>query len=467
MLPAATAAEGPIRHWVTAVSARDPALCEMNIGRRDGIQEGDAISICHPYDRRRMLGEVQVIALRDDKSVGRGMSCQVNWPVRPKRDRGIQRVVADGLGRTPDEALQDAFRKAVSIVAGTIVNAESRIENDRLVEDRLLTFSDGYVEQYQELEAATSQAGLIRRRIVAVVRRDDMLLAAGLGGSSVDATGLFAEAFTKRQRREDAAALLDQTLRLFPAELLQAELVGRPQVLRSDPSGAEVSHLLTLRVDARKYDAAQARLVNVLRALARYRGTVRAQDSAVHHLLQSSRNELFREKFFSAARQPADRLTLREADFGELRYLENVQTTGLPPGVRKAEPTGPGFLFVVKSSAEWQWFELAESPSLPPPHAALVLRYCDADGREIRALRLPLGPTPPTRAQRPSASGYLTVFISPYFLYFVGEGFGVSQVNFASSVTLRADATLAEDQLRNAKTLDAQIRAAAAAERQP
>ncbi len=71
--------------------------------------------------------------------------------VRSFDDRGTRQVVVEGAGATPEEALKDCFRKAVSVVVGTIIDAESRVENDHLVMDRILTLSDGYVETYEEL----------------------------------------------------------------------------------------------------------------------------------------------------------------------------------------------------------------------------------------------------------------------------------------------------------------------------
>ena len=179
-------------------------------------------------------------------------------------------MVVDGVGATADEALKDCFRKAVSTVMGTIIDAETEVENDRLVRDRILTFTDGFVDSYEELEAAHVEDGLVHRRIAATVRRDSLLLACGKAESmSVDASGLYPEVMTKLERRRNARALLRKTLDLLPGSVLQARVTGRPPI---DKLGEETTILapeVAVSLDAKKYDAVQDRLVAILRCLSK------------------------------------------------------------------------------------------------------------------------------------------------------------------------------------------------------
>ena len=146
-------------------------------------------------------------------------------------NQGTRQVVVDGVGATADEALKDCFRKAVSTVMGTIIDAETDVENDRLVRDRILTFTDGFVDTYEELEAVHVEDGLVHRRIAATVRRDSLLLACGKDESmSVDASGLYPEVMTKLERCRNARALLRRTLDLLPGSLLQTRVTGRPSI---------------------------------------------------------------------------------------------------------------------------------------------------------------------------------------------------------------------------------------------
>jgi hypothetical protein len=56
-----------------------------------------------------------------------------------------------GVGLSPDDALHDAFAKAVIQVVGAEVNAKTVVESDVLVQGRVLVFSDGFVKDYKDL----------------------------------------------------------------------------------------------------------------------------------------------------------------------------------------------------------------------------------------------------------------------------------------------------------------------------
>src|SRR6516164_7487637 len=53
------------------------------------------------------------------------------------------RVIAEGVGTTADDALRDAFRAAVRQTVGTMVDAETLVKNDTVISDKVLTYSDG------------------------------------------------------------------------------------------------------------------------------------------------------------------------------------------------------------------------------------------------------------------------------------------------------------------------------------
>ena len=55
-------------------------------------------------------------------------------------------VVATGIGKDRDEALKSALRAAVEQAVGVLVDAETLVTNDKLVTDKILTFSDGFVQ---------------------------------------------------------------------------------------------------------------------------------------------------------------------------------------------------------------------------------------------------------------------------------------------------------------------------------
>src|SRR5580765_4148859 len=60
-------------------------------------------------------------------------------------------VVAEGTGRDEKEARAAALRDAVSRVVGSLVDAETLVKNDRVIRDRVLEFSGGFVKTYDRL----------------------------------------------------------------------------------------------------------------------------------------------------------------------------------------------------------------------------------------------------------------------------------------------------------------------------
>ena len=54
-------------------------------------------------------------------------------------------VVATGYGTTVREATKAALRSAVEAVVGTMVDATTLVENDKLIEDEILTYSAGMI----------------------------------------------------------------------------------------------------------------------------------------------------------------------------------------------------------------------------------------------------------------------------------------------------------------------------------
>jgi hypothetical protein len=86
----------------------------------------------------------------------------------------VTTVIAEGLGKTADDALKDAFRDAVRQVVGAVVDAETRIKNDEVISDKVLTASSGFVASYEKLKL-TEDNGLFRIKIKAKVEEAEVV----------------------------------------------------------------------------------------------------------------------------------------------------------------------------------------------------------------------------------------------------------------------------------------------------
>jgi len=64
---------------------------------------------------------------------------------------GEKKVIADGYGPTPEEALQNALQNAVEQAAGAYVSSITEIENDEIIKDEVLSLSHGFIKQHRKL----------------------------------------------------------------------------------------------------------------------------------------------------------------------------------------------------------------------------------------------------------------------------------------------------------------------------
>jgi hypothetical protein len=88
-------------------------------------------------------------------------------------------IVATGLGggkdpgKARDEAINDAMRKAVEQGVGTFVSSESLVDKMVLVEDRIYSASQGFIESYKVIKESKDD-GVYEITISAVVKMADL-----------------------------------------------------------------------------------------------------------------------------------------------------------------------------------------------------------------------------------------------------------------------------------------------------
>ena len=378
--------------------------------------------------------------------------------------RGTRRVDVEGVGATAEEALKDCFRKAVAVVVESIVDAETQVENDRLVLDRVLMFTDGFVDSYEELGTAYVENGLVHRRIVAAVRRDSLLLACGRAESvSVDASGLYPEVMTKLERRRSALALLRRTLDLLPGSLLQVQ-PARPLVKKLGDTTTALGLELVIRVDPKKYEALRDRMVRILPCLSRQDGTSEAYRSPVAGTWEPYRQELLEKNFFSTGvRDPGD-MCVVDVRFAGIEDLSMDATAEWLKDGSRSKGQGGGTSLFIKGQSGWRWFDLDEDVELSPMVDAVVVAFRDSDGKEVQSTTLSLGPWVPGFAVAPPRSTGVAsckVFMSPLFLYcYNGNDDGVPKTIAAESVTVHGGVTLENELLSRVNTVDAVVRRA-------
>lgn len=186
--------------------------------------------------------------------------------------QSIRTVVVEGVGLTEKEARDNAFSNAVQSAIGVLVDATTLVKNDQLITDKVLTYSNGYIQQFKVI-STSSKGGTTRTRIQADVKID-MLTAkltelAVIGKRAVDGASMAAEVTTKEKRRQDALALIAEATRGFPATVLKTT-VGKPVVAKNKQSAeTELLVPVTVEADMEKYKAFDKQFRKVLEAMAR------------------------------------------------------------------------------------------------------------------------------------------------------------------------------------------------------
>ncbi len=129
-------------------------------------------------------------------------------------------VRVEALGATLDEAKRNAFFLAVQQVVGTLVDAVRVVEDDTISLNRILTASDGFVEEYDLVTQEVVTGGAFRVEILAKVRRgllSEQLLMSNIPVSEeVIGENLFAKALTQQTTMQEAGEILQSLLHKDP-----------------------------------------------------------------------------------------------------------------------------------------------------------------------------------------------------------------------------------------------------------
>jgi hypothetical protein len=184
-------------------------------------------------------------------------------------DSSTQHVLVEGVGRTADEAQNDAWRNAVSQVVGTIVDTETLVKNDQLINDQVLTYSRGYIERFSKL-SQTELGGLFRVKIDAWVKKTSVmekLVAIQVLHADVDGGSIAAQLATRQENSRNASGLLLKALSPFlRAQHIRIARVTQGQIdVRAD--GASIAYDVELALDDAVFQRLRQQLLEVLQSV--------------------------------------------------------------------------------------------------------------------------------------------------------------------------------------------------------
>lgn len=381
---------------------------------------------------------------------------------------GVSTVVAEGSGLSADEALKDALRNAVSQVVGTYLDANTLVENDRLISDRVLTYSNGFIRSYRVVDES-HRNGLIRRKISAVVEREPLLRRlreTKLVGQEIDGRSLVAETLIRREAEQSATELLKRTFDGFPANVVQATVDERPKMIDESNDRVRLVFRVHISVDPERFVTFQKRLVGVLGQIATCKGSMSAESINVPRQHDVFGNEFFSNEFLGVSRRNGTDVT--SATFSHFQSFRSTKVSGLSADRLKSLDEGrTSLLFVVHSASDspglhtsWKWFETPLSLNLPGQALRVEMSHIDRDGHEVQRDSFPLGSRAPALSvdNEPSRDGMpRKVIISPYLLFHSGLGFRANVVTYTQEMIIERESLFALSDLSDVRTVRCRV----------
>ena len=174
-------------------------------------------------------------------------------------DDSLVEVVAIGMGTTQDAAIKAANIAAVQQVVGTIVDATTLVENNELVDDKILTYSAGLIADSKIIGTPKKSAdGLVTVKVKATVKKTalrEKLVAAKIVSVELDGQSLWAQAVSAQDNLADAEAMIEDVLARHIACVIAEPIPGKTgkSPLDYDPKTGEVFANVRVRIDMENY----------------------------------------------------------------------------------------------------------------------------------------------------------------------------------------------------------------------
>lgn len=195
-----------------------------------------------------------------------------------KANGKIKKVEVDGVGDSAENALKDAQRNAVSKVVGVLVDSKVMVKNDKLIEDKILTFSNGFVKSYTVIPGSQVKSGKVYKvKIEAKVEvtgienilKREKLVATG----SVDGAALLSQSEKKEKIFKSGSEMLREKMKGFPENVLDIQMNEKAtKILKNDGETSTVQYEITVKVDLEKYKVFAKQLTQVLDKVADFYG---------------------------------------------------------------------------------------------------------------------------------------------------------------------------------------------------
>ena len=172
-----------------------------------------------------------------------------------------EEVVIEGVGTSPEAAKRNAFRNAVSKVVGSFIENDILIKNDKIIEDKLLEYSGGFVETFEIISESKDKEGLFKVKLKAKIAQQtvvEKLRSMKIDVKSVSGSNLKAQLDTQETMKKEGGKLINSIMEEYP-KLWQAKQMGEPKI-----ANGKLVLEIEVSVDREKYLAWAEKLCKLL-----------------------------------------------------------------------------------------------------------------------------------------------------------------------------------------------------------
>jgi len=180
-----------------------------------------------------------------------------------------KKVVAFGFGANPDQALQKALRNAVEEAVGSYISSNTLIENDDLIEDKILSLSRGFIKDFRTLSTEKID-GETKVTVAAIVTGDQVIETLKSSGVEVEIKGnlLFSQFSDFQSQMDDEAKLVESLFSEVPANSPFDFIVSNDTPVQLEGQSGFKVQLSVKAVVNKNYTILMQNIKNILDAIA-------------------------------------------------------------------------------------------------------------------------------------------------------------------------------------------------------
>lgn len=206
------------------------------------------------------------------------------FPSQAITEDNIVKVTARGAGTSISEALADAYNNAVQQAIGLYIDAETIVNNDKIIKEQILTHSRGMIKNF-DIVSEDISGGLYQVTILAQIFEMPLIekiKPITQSSTFVDMSKLHASAHIEEKKGTDTELLfLNAIASFFTSNLYSFSVFGDPYFdnntsLRRDPRnqskhGSQLIINVLAKPNFIEYEKARDGLINVLNQISEYK----------------------------------------------------------------------------------------------------------------------------------------------------------------------------------------------------